>query len=305
MIFETGTYIGTGSAATITLTTSETPDWLFVRSRDTAVAGWHRHSSMATSKKMPTITTSTNGIASLGAGVFSIGTDSTINTSSETYEYFLFADDGHGDFAVGTYTGDGNATQNVSISFNPECVFVFDLTVAEGEFWRCAAGTTCQRMSVTGDQVNGITALGTSEFTVGSSLNTSSQTYYYVAFKQVSGFIDTQVYTGSSSADTITLNDSFTPDFAMVANVGIAGRRIPYKLNIHPAGTCSNLSNTAYGSTDKIQDFGVGTMSLGLNRDVGLTGEDGMVFYLKSNPAGGGGSTGYEVIQQYYRNLMG
>jgi hypothetical protein len=111
-------YTGNGANRTIVHTLGVAPKMLIVKARTTAGAdqGWPVwHTSIANTTYLQL--NSTGGTAagasywnstSPTSGVFSVGTNAAVNTSSDTYIAYLFAEvDGFSKF--GTYTGNGSA----------------------------------------------------------------------------------------------------------------------------------------------------------------------------------------------------
>ncbi len=79
----------------------------------------------------------TDGITAIAAGSFDVGAGANVNTSTGTYRYYAFYDDGNGDFEIGSYTGDGGAaTRDITgLGFDePECVIVSEDATVE-KWW--------------------------------------------------------------------------------------------------------------------------------------------------------------------------
>ena len=170
---------------------------------------------------------STNYIQSLDGDGFTIGTATDVNSSNIMHYYAAF--DGSdcsssGTFCVGSYTGNGSSQGITSVGFQPDLVVVKRSAASSvGGVWRSSAmsGTNSNYFSATAQLASGgIEALTSTGFTVGSNadVNASSATYYFFAFKEVSGFMDVGTYTGNAT-DNRAINSSvdagltFEPNF--------------------------------------------------------------------------------------------
>ena len=144
MQFEAGNYTGNATNRTITLNEiTATPD-LVICDQDTGKYPNFRITGMTNSQRIDHASVFTTAITALSAGSFDLGTSTDVNNSGSPYTYLAIYDDGNDDFAVGTYTGDGNATQTISTGLSDlEQVWVFQDTSATN-FWHCLSmgGTT-------------------------------------------------------------------------------------------------------------------------------------------------------------------
>ncbi|MFZ9956159.1 MAG: T9SS type A sorting domain-containing protein [Flavobacteriales bacterium] len=109
--------------------------------------------------------------------------------------------------AVGTYTGNGGTAQNISgLGFTPVAVLVQKVGSTTSFI---ATSTMGNKAKVNGSGAlvsNYISAMGSGYFTVGtnsSDANTSSATYYYVAFAATA--VTTGTFTGTGATQTITV----------------------------------------------------------------------------------------------------
>jgi hypothetical protein len=231
---QTGYYVGNASDNKAITGLGFSPDMVLIKDN---TAGGNAGVLLKTSS-MPSETTltlaetdavlTTNTIQSLDSDGFTIGTNVDVNTANEFYYYVAF--DGSdcsasGTFCVGSYTGNGTSQSLTSVGFQPDLVMIKRSGATQG-VWKSSsmAGTTSNYF----DNVNqlasgGITSLDATGFSVGSNaaVNTASNTYYFVAFKEVSGAMDVGTYTGNATDNrTITsANDAgltFNPDFLWV-----------------------------------------------------------------------------------------
>ena len=130
--------------------------------------------------------------------------------------------------AVGTYTGNGAATQDVTtVGFQPDYTIVLPDN-AESPVFRyaampadysndfdggsqCAAG--CSRSPESGIQ----TELANG-FRVGTYVNVNANVYHYIAWKQTPGRIKVGTYTGDSNDNRSIAGVGFRPEFVTVSN---------------------------------------------------------------------------------------
>jgi hypothetical protein len=166
-------------------------------------------------------------ITSLTATGFTVGSDIRVNAlnvcgaGSDPCVYYWAAFKADADIKVGTYLGDGAATQSIgSVGFAPEYVIV----MGDGSHWaynRTNQGTTeSRRLRNGGTPNNGIPSLDANGFTVGNTgstteyQNESGVTYHYVAFNDSPGKIDVGGYPGTGSSQNIT-GVGFQPGFVI------------------------------------------------------------------------------------------
>ncbi len=126
-----------------------------------------------------------------------------------------------GVFCTGTYIGSGTATKSISTGFQPDLVWVKRSTAVSGTFRTSSMGTNVgQYFTATAQDTTGVlfTTLDSGGFTVGSTNNTSTGIFYYVAFKNVSGAINVGSYTGNATDNRNITGVGFTPDLVITKN---------------------------------------------------------------------------------------
>jgi hypothetical protein len=205
---QTGYYIGNGSSKEIS-GLGFTPELVIVKADDASGVG-----AMFKTTAMPQANTAylsgataddTAALITLTADGFRIsGTNS--NTANARYTWIAFAGSdcsSTGQFCVGTYTGNGSATQAItSVGFQPDLVWVKQST-AIAPNWRSSAMPVnyAQFFAATTQDTTGVyyTTLDATGFTVGTTNNTSTGVFYYVAFKESAGVIDVGTYTGNAT----------------------------------------------------------------------------------------------------------
>jgi len=140
--FSIVTWTGSGSATTVGHGLSSAPDFIFLKNRDTSINDWIvYHSSVGATKflrlNQTNATTTQTDIfnnTEPTSSVFSIGTNSAVNSSSVNYVAYCFHSvDGYSKF--GSYTGN-NSTNGPFIytGFRPAWVF-FKCTTSASTVW--------------------------------------------------------------------------------------------------------------------------------------------------------------------------
>lgn len=184
--------------------------------------------------------------------------------------------------AVGTYTGDGTATQVVTFTptFTPAFIFVKGNAPTDG--WMPAVNFGCidktfslsyspSALAPTG----GIKACGSGTFSVGDTglsgqnYNESGSVFYYVVFGQDANndlAIGTYTTTASPSDNRdITISPAFLPEFCIVRADTTAASGVWRGSH---AGDLSSLFAQAANAADNIQSFGASGFQVGLSSQV-------------------------------------
>lgn len=132
--FDIVTYTGTGAAHTISHGLGVAPELIIIGNRSNAGVNWAVYPGplaspetkfllMQTTASAVTDSTYWNNTTPTSS-VFTVGTNSVLNSNTQTYVAWLFASLA-GSVKVGSYTGDGNATgPTVTTGFKPRFVLV-------------------------------------------------------------------------------------------------------------------------------------------------------------------------------------
>ncbi|MEK7572063.1 MAG: hypothetical protein AAB553_07365 [Patescibacteria group bacterium] len=221
----------------------------------------------------------TNAIQSLDSDGFTLGTSTDVNSSNIMHNWVAF--DGSdctasGTFCVGSYTGNGTS-QTITTGFQPDAVVV-KRSGASAAVWRSSsmgANTTDYFINTnqdsSGQMIQSFTSSG---FTIGNNatVNTSSNTYWFFAFKQVSGAMDVGTYTGNAT-DNRNIDSSvdsgltFRPNFVFTKNANATTAVTAVLSNTENYGDRSFLPTDAASAVNHIQElrsgggFQVGTSS--------------------------------------------
>jgi len=296
MIFETGTYTGNGTSQTISLNEiTAVPDFVMVK-QDGSRFAKYRMPGMTDSQRTGHSNTSATGITALADGEFSVGADADANSDTIVYHYIAIYDDGNGDFAIGTATGDVSTTQVVDSGLSAlEMVWVFE-DAAANDRWHCLS------MGGTTDASFGFAALATpatgyindisttaGSFVLGTNLNTSGNTYRWVAFAPTTSLIDSVSYTGTGGAhgeDVDPNNGGNTPEFVMIGNASTARYAVwrAEESGRGHSGDDTSRFEAILNLTGRMTAFSSETVTLGTNTDVNNSGDTYHLFWLVSNP---------------------
>lgn len=163
----------------------------------------------------------TGGITSLDTGGFTLGTNSTVNTSGTTYHWEAFGNawdpnshTGAADFTIGAYTGSGIDGRNITAQpFQPNMVTVKRSGATAGTFRTSATtGDLSDFFASTAEAANDVQALNTDGFQIGTAanVNTAASVYWWFGFKSGANFA-VGSYTGTGSASELT-SVGFQPD---------------------------------------------------------------------------------------------
>lgn len=217
MRIATGTYSGDGNDDRDITGVGFTPEVVIVVSSSTDQAVWRTTDMPANTSSPFNGTSTTTGIKSFASGSFRVGTAATVNGSGTTYYYLALAGNGAGDFAVGTYTGDGNDDRNITdadMTGTPDFVLVQRLDLE----WISRFELMPDTHSCDGDaggQTNFIQDNISGGFQVGTQgyVNANGTTFYYLMLKAGDN-LKVGSYTGNGTTQNIT-GLGITPDFVI------------------------------------------------------------------------------------------
>jgi len=209
--FDVVTYTGTGANRTVAHNLDSVPGCIFVKRTDNTGDWQVYHRSLANTEYMVLNTTAAVATGATRwnsttptSTVFSLGTDATVNASGGAYVAYLFAHDASGFGLTGTnnviscgsYLGNGSTTgPAITLGYEPQWVMVKN-TTGTGS-WQMldnmrgmpvgsadatlAANSTAAESSV---DYAIPTATGFQIVSTSTEVNTSTQTYIYVAIRR-------------------------------------------------------------------------------------------------------------------------
>lgn len=276
---QTGYYIGTGTDNLAITGVGFQPELVFIKD-ETANGndGVNWKSSAMTGEISQTLAdadldVSSDAIQSLDADGFTVGTDADVNTENIRFVWIAFRGSdctSTGTFCVGSYTGNGTS-QSPSTGFQPNYVGIKragSASSSTGVFKTSSMATnTTQTYDANNEVTNNtlIRTLDATGFTIGSGarVNTSTENYWFFAFKTTSGSFAEGTFTGNGSTQSITAG--FTPNYVMVknANASVAAPGVfnQTESNSDYSGNIADAQN----STDYITSLDANGFTVGAN----------------------------------------
>jgi len=197
-----------------------------------------------------------DGIESLDADGFTVGTDVRVNELNATYYYLALGIDGGNDLKVGTYTGDGNDNRSITVAtgFQPNLVYVVADGTNYGQWTAPEMGADATLDLFDGSlEANNIQAFEANGFQVGSStdVNLLNRDYYYIAIITDDAYIETGSYVGDGN-DNRLITTSFAPTLVWSKKDGDTPLPI-YRTEDMPANTSYYMSVGRGPGTDGIK----------------------------------------------------
>lgn len=191
--FRTGKYTGDGSDNRNFTTggLNFTPDLVFLQRSDTGLNSTRWLSSSVSGDnagQFDNAANAANGIQNLQSNGFQLGSANSCNQNGSFY-FFVAMKVLSGVFAVGSFTGNGTTQAITGVGFQPSLVIVKNQNTTDmARLWTSDMSSDAVNspyMGSTASDANGITALGSDGFTVGSSAsaNGNGNTIHYMAFK--------------------------------------------------------------------------------------------------------------------------
>lgn len=261
-----GNYIGDGSSDRAIITGSQ-PEWLMIWNpegffnciKSTAHAG-----ALSTYGNGTDVS---NAIKSFDANGFTIGDHVSVNNNLKEYSYFYIIADATDNFAVGTYTGDGNDNRNISFSpaFTPDFVWVINAATLNTSFRFTPMTGDQSKYEDSGLRTNGIQSVGSGTFQVGTdtSVNNNATKYYYIALKDESGKLKANTYAGNGADDRNLTGIGFDPNLFWTQASAAGSTHRPILRGAGMVGDISyEMTNIGF-VTNAIQDFITDGVELG------------------------------------------
>ncbi|HTY13443.1 MAG TPA: hypothetical protein VMD02_04580, partial [Candidatus Omnitrophota bacterium] len=225
-----GYYVGSGVSRSIIIENGFQPDLVIVKADTAAGEPVWRSSAMSgdsTAYFASAAANTTNAITSLNSNGFSLGTMAVVNSANVRYTWTAFSGSGGSDFKVGSYTGNGVDNTNLDIlSFQPDILWIKSSGASTGCWRTSALGASDLTLffSAANQAADYIQAFRPSGFQVGTnaSVNSNTVTYYYVAFKNITGSATAGTYMGDGTDNRDITGLGFKPDLVFLKQ-GISG----------------------------------------------------------------------------------
>ncbi len=270
---KTGYYMANGTGLSVTGVGFQ-PQLLIIKSDTAAGSMVWKSSAMATS-----VTTylgvatadNTESEITLDSDGFTVSAALEVNTTNTRYTYTAFYDSNNcllaGTMCVGSYTGTGAATKDVSTGFQPDLAWVKRSTAVAGNFRTSSMPSPNSAnffAATTNDATaNYFTTLNATSFTVGVTNNANASSYYFAAFKNVTNVVNVGSFLGNATDDRNITDPNFEPNFVLVkqasANAAVFNTTQTW-------GDYSSTTTATADAVNNIQDltstgFQVGTSS--------------------------------------------
>lgn len=286
---QTGYYVGNGTDNRPITNIGFSPDLVLIKDNTTAGSdGVLWRSSVMTSERTAKFEAeadiTSNAIQSLDSTGFTLGTSTDVNSANVLHYWVAF--DGSdctasGTFCVGSYTGNGT-TISPTTGFQPDLVVV-KRSGASAAVWKSSsmgANDTNYMINTNVDTTGQmIQTLNASSFTVGNNatVNTASTTYWFFAFKQVSGYMDVGTFSGNGvdSRNITTAEDAgltFKPDFLFVKSANPTTATTAVYNIAENYGDRSFLSTDAASAANHIQKLNTAGFQVGSSTSVNGSG---------------------------------
>lgn len=238
-LIQTGYYLGNATDDRAITGVGFQPDLVMIKTRGNVgnLGIAFKTSAMAGETTLDLASTiadqTTDHIQSLDSDGFTVGTDADVNTNGNFLYWVAFGGSdcsSSGTFCVGSYTGNGTSQSITGIGFQPDLVIVkrsLGSTNTSG-IWKSntMASDASNFFDIIAEVTTGITSLDADGFSVGNhaAVNVNTNTYYFVAFREIDGFMNLGTYTGNATIRDITSDDdaglTFRPDFVFTKGAG-------------------------------------------------------------------------------------
>lgn len=232
-----GTAIGSGGkAVTFTGNSSLSPDLVWIKNRDTTDDHAVYDTTRGTTKQIEpnnndAQTTETEGLTTFGSDGFTVGDLAQLNTNTEDYVSWNWAEGATPGFDIVTWTGSGVArTISHSLSAVPKMMIVKGTAARDWMVYHVASNSTPEdyylrldTSAAAADEATiwNDTAPTSSVFSVGTGngVNADTETYVGYLFTNVEGFSKFGPYTGNNNADGTSVYCGFKPRFLIAKKI--------------------------------------------------------------------------------------
>lgn len=197
------TFTGTSAARTLPHTLGVVPGLIIVKKRNgiTAWRVYHRSLGAGNAVELNTLAAAATGAANWNstaptASAFSLGTDTAVNNSGDTYVAYVFAHNPTGAIQCGSYTGNGSTSgPDVSLGWQPQWLLVTRTDSSGGEWnvidaargFAAGADKIVTLSSMTAEATADVadpTATGFTLKTTDAAFNAAGATYIFMAIRK-------------------------------------------------------------------------------------------------------------------------
>lgn len=206
---------------------------------------------------------------------------------------------------TGTYEGDGTASQSITgLGGDPTVLLIIPESGEEpflvtGSMPAGNAKLTSADVSVDEEfQTDLITSLDADGFTVQGNANTSSKTYFYVAWDEYDGNVIEGTFTGSTSSQTV--DPGFQPEMVWVfANSSTFHENAKLMMSSSPSTTLYFSNGTTSFGGNVFDGVGAGGFDVLASGASGSGVSDGETYYYVAFNSDGNNDFGSESVGAY------
>lgn len=211
-----------------------------------------------------------NLIQALQSDGFEIGSDAKVNSNTANYKYLCIGGDS-ADITTGSYTGDSTDPRSITgVGFQPALVIVKGTNNDQVVFHSSGMGNSTDKSQdflSAGDYTNAIQALETDGFQVGNgtTVNTASNTYYWVAIKANSALLASGTYTGDGTDNRSITGLGFDPSYVWTKR---SFSRSVHRNTAYVGDASTSIGAGGGSATNQIQSFVTDGFQIGSDEQV-------------------------------------
>lgn len=276
---QTGYYVGDGADNHAITGLGFQPDLVFIKDDTTNGSDGINWKSSAMSGEVSAVLADSDGdtasdaIQSLDSDGFTLGTDADVNGLNVRYTWIAFSGSdcsNMGTFCVGSYTGNGvNPTTRQVTGFQPDFVGIKRSGATTGVFR--TSSMPVNEMNYFDSYApmtdgDGIASFVYNGFVTGNSstVNTSANTYWFFAFKNVTDAFTVGSFTGDG-LDNKAITVGFQPDVAWVKNSNATVPAISYYNITESSGDYSTGAGDTGNLTGVVKSLDANGFTVGTN----------------------------------------
>lgn len=285
MQVKVGSYIGDGTDNRPITLVGIQPDLVIAKISGATYACWRSSAMVGDSTAFfANNANAANWIQSLDPDGFTVGT--SLNLNGQTVHWIAIYDDGAGDFAVGTYTGNGIDNHDIlGLGFQPDFIATKINSSLYQAMWSSSAMPANTTLGFNNQTAfaNGIKSFLADGFRLGVNAytNKSGSSFYWFAFKASPSLCQVGTYTGDGIDSRSITGIGFLPNWVMDKGEGVqVGCFRPSTL----AGDTTLLFRATANISDAIQALEADGFQVGTSANVNSAGVD---YYYLSLMVGG------------------
>jgi hypothetical protein len=282
---KTGYYIGNGANGLSISGLGFQPDFVMIKSGDNGNEMVFKTSAMPgnTTSYTMALAADTGTMITLNSDGFTLSNAAGVNTTNFSYHWVAFGGSdcsATGNFCVGSYTGNATNPRSITVGFEPAFTMIKANGVTEANFKTTQMAANegnyfTTTLPVTNGDVYG--ASTSTAFTVGTINNTNAEVYYYVAFENTTGIMNTGQYTGNAADGRNITGVGFKPNFVILKNSNSAtsgSRRMNFSTTHHYGDAASWMGVNNSNNSNVIQELNTDGFQVGTDATSNETGSN-------------------------------